>query len=270
MDGMSAREQELARALTALRQRIGDAATAAGRNATEIELLPVTKFFPASDVAILTRLGCHSFGESREQEAAAKSAEVAGLVDESVRWHMVGQIQRNKARSIAKWAFAAHSVDSTRLVVALDRAVTAALDAGWRADPLAIYVQVSLDGDPTRGGVDVRRPELVNEVCEQVAGARGLSLVGLMGIPPLGVDPEPAFARLREEHLRVLVSHPQAASLSAGMSDDLEAAIKHGSTCVRVGTALLGPRPLSSPSVVTPVTPTSSSHQTPSSRRGHR
>ena len=104
----------------------------------------------------------------------------------------------------------------------------------------------------------------------QVAGAPGLSLVGLMGIPPLGTDPEQAFARLREEHLRVLDSHPQAASLSAGMSDDLEAAIKHGSTCVRVGTALLGPRPLSSPSVVTPVTPTSSSHQAPSSRRGHR
>ncbi len=215
-------------------------------------------------------LGCHSFGESREQEAAAKSEEVAGLVDESVRWHMVGQIQRNKARSIAKWAYAAHSVDSTRLVAALDRGVAAALDAGQRAEPLAVYVQVSLDGDPTRGGVDVHRPELVDEVCEQVAGAPGLSLVGLMGIPPLGTDPEQAFARLREEHLRVLDSHPQAASLSAGMSDDLEAAIKHGSTCVRVGTALLGPRPLSSPSVVTPVTPTSSSHQAPSSRRGHR
>ena len=141
--------------------------TAAGRNATEIELLPVTKFFPASDVAILARLGCHSFGESREQEAAAKSAEVAALVGESVRWHMVGHIQRNKARSIAQWAYAAHSVDSTRLVAALDRALAAALESGQRSEPLSVYVQVSLDGDPARGGVDVRRPELVDEVCDR-------------------------------------------------------------------------------------------------------
>lgn len=264
------REEQLAESLAALRARIADAAAAAGRNPEEIELLPVTKFFPGSDVAILYELGCRSFGESREQEAAAKSAEVSALVGNSIQWHMVGHIQRNKARSVAMWASAAHSVDSTRLVGALDRAVVAALNGGRRTQPLDVYVQVSLDGDPTRGGVDVSSPAAVDEVCDRVAAAGGLSLVGLMAIPPLDSDAGQAFERLRQEHLRVLASHPEAARLSAGMSDDLEAAIKHGSTCVRVGTALLGPRPLSSPAVVTPVTSTSSSHQAPNSRRGHR
>ena len=256
---MSARESQIRAALAAVRRRIDNAAKAASRNPEEIELLPVTKFFPASDVAILSRLGCRAIGESREQEAAAKSAEVATLIGESVRWHMVGQIQRNKARSIARWAYAAHSVSSTRVAAALDRAVSAALDAGERSASLQVYVQISLDGDTSRGGVDVGRPGQVDQVCGAVAAAGGLDFAGLMAIPPLSSDPDEAFARLFEEHQRVLRAHPHATQLSAGMSDDLEFAIKHGSTCVRVGTALLGPRPLTSPSVVTPVT-SSSSH----------
>jgi PLP dependent protein len=241
------REAQLADALAAVRARIEQAATAAGRNPSEIELLPITKFFPASDVAILTRLGCQSFGESREQEAAAKAAAVAGLVSGPVRWHMVGLIQRNKARSIAEWAYAAHSVDSIKVVSALQRHAARALEEARRARPLRVYVQISLDGDVSRGGVDISEPEPIDEICAHVATAPGLALVGLMGMPPLDWDPEEGFARLQEEHRRVLRSHPQARELSAGMSADLEAAIKHGSTCVRVGTALLGPRPLTSP-----------------------
>jgi pyridoxal phosphate enzyme (YggS family) len=271
MDGMTNREEQLARRLAAVRRRIADAAAEAGRNAGEIDLLPVTKFFPATDIAILSRLGCGAFGESREQEAASKSAEVATLIPQTVRWHMVGHIQRNKVGSIARWADAAHSVDSTRVAAALDRAVARALDAGERGKPLRVYVQISLDRDPTRGGVS---PELVDEVCGQVAAASALELVGLMAIPPLDADPDEAFARLAEEHRRVLRSHPEATGLSAGMSADLEAAVKQGSTCVRVGTALLGPRPLSSPSVVTPVTPSSrdkNQRNTPAAtRKGHR
>jgi len=264
---MTERKEELRVALAAVRRRIDEAAAAVGRNTGEIELLPITKFFPATDVVTLSRLGCRSFGESREQEAAAKSAEVAKLIGESVRWHMVGQIQRNKARSLARWAYAAHSVDSTRLVAALDRAVAAEFDAGARDELLQVYVQVSLDDDPARGGVDARRTQLVDQLCDEVAAARALSLVGLMGIPPLDSDPGEAFARLAAEHQRVLRAHPEATGLSAGMSDDLEVAVKHGSTCVRVGTALLGPRPLTSPSVVTPVT---SSSRERASRKGHR
>ncbi len=251
------REAELTHALAAVRSRLAAAAEAAARNVAEIELLPITKFFPATDVMILSRLGCRAVGESRDQEASAKVAELARLVSASpkashgdfrgMRWHMVGHIQRNKARSVARWAHTVHSVDSVPLVTALERGVAAALADGHRAEPLCVYVQVSLDGDASRGGVVVSTPKAVDQVCDQVQAARHLELIGLMGIPPLNADPDEAFARLEAEHRRVLEAHPDATGLSAGMTNDFEIAVKHGSTCVRVGTALLGPRPLPSP-----------------------
>lgn len=242
------RESELADALTALRSRLAAAAKAAGRKVDEIQLLPITKFFPATDVAILSSLGCAAFGESREQEAAVKVGEVARLLGgTSPLWHMVGQIQRNKARSLANWAHTAHSISSPRVVRALDRAVAVALSEGRRDNPLQVYVQISLDGDVSRGGVDVSDAKAVDEICALVEAAESLELVGLMGIPPLDWDPDTAFALLESEHQRVRRAHPAAAGLSAGMSNDLESAVKHGSTCVRVGTALLGRRPLPSP-----------------------
>jgi pyridoxal phosphate enzyme (YggS family) len=242
------REAELAAALTLVRERLSDAATAAGRNSDEIELLPITKFFPATDVLILSHLGCDAFGESREQEAAAKWAECNSAEPASpIRWHMVGRIQRNKARSIANWAHAAHSVDSARLIAALDKASTSALAEGTRARPLRVYIQLSLDGDVDRGGVDIARPDLVDELCAAAQSAEGLAFVGLMAVPPLGSDADEAYARLQAEHQRVQGLYQQRLELSAGMSSDLEAAVRHGSTCVRVGTALLGQRPLTSP-----------------------
>jgi PLP dependent protein len=242
------RESELADALTALRSRLAAAAEAAARKVDEIQLLPITKFFPATDVAILSSLGCAAIGESREQEAAVKVGEVARLLGgTSPHWHMVGQIQRNKARSLANWAHTAHSISSLRVVQALDRAVAVALSERRRENPLQVYVQISLDGDVSRGGVDVSNAKAVDEICAQVEAAESLELVGLMGIPPLDWDPDTAFALLESEHQRVRRAHPAAAGLSAGMSNDLESAVKHGSTCVRVGTALLGRRPLPSP-----------------------
>jgi PLP dependent protein len=242
------RELELAEALSAVRSRLASAAESAGRNVDEIELLPITKFFPATDVLILRRLGCPSFGESREQEASNKAAEVSAMLGaEPIRWHMVGRIQRNKARSIADWAYAAHSVDSARLIAALDRAAGEAMAEGRRAEPLRVYIQLSLDGDEKRGGVDVGLPDLVDERCAAVQAAEGLEFVGLMAIPPLDSEPAEAFARLQEESERVQRGYRQRLGLSAGMSSDLEIAISHGSTCVRVGTALLGQRPLTSP-----------------------
>jgi pyridoxal phosphate enzyme (YggS family) len=242
------REAQLSEALSAVRARLARAAQAAKRNCDEIELLPITKFFPATDVLILRRFGCVDFGESREQEASKKIAEVnSELLSEPIRWHMVGRIQRNKARAIAAWAYAAHSVDSAKVVAALDRGAGQALGDGVRTEPLRVYVQVSLDGDSSRGGVDVRRPDLVDELCAQVEAADGLQFVGLMGVPPLGSDPDECFARLQAQHQRVQKDYKQRLGLSAGMSSDLEAAVKHGSTCVRVGTALMGQRPLPSP-----------------------
>jgi PLP dependent protein len=251
--GGTAREAQLAESLAAVRARMKEAATAVGRNPSEIELLPITKFFPATDVVILSRLGCESFGESREQEAAAKVGEVANLTAKPLRWHMVGNLQRNKARSIARWAYAVHSVSGTKVVDALGRHVARALEEGRRDQPLRVFVQISLDDDVApqpggmRGGVDIAKPDEVDEVCARVANADGLELVGVMGIPPLDADPDEAFARLAAEHRRVLRAHPRAVQMSAGMSADLESAVKHGSTCVRVGTALLGQRPLTSP-----------------------
>lgn len=245
---MSERESELAAALTALRDRLAAAALAAGRDVDDVELLPITKFFPASDVAILWRLGCRSFGESREQEASAKIAEFQALTGATdARWHMVGQIQRNKAKHIAVWADTVHSLSTAKVAAALDRGALQAIDDGLRTDPVNVFVQISLDGDTGRGGVDGGDPAAVDAICAQVAGSDGLRLVGLMAIPPLGVDPDAAFTALAAEHRRVLANHPGATQLSAGMSGDLEAAVRHGSTCVRVGTALMGNRPLTSP-----------------------
>lgn len=242
------REVELAEALTAVRARVARAAAAAGRNVDEIELLPITKFFPATDVLILSHLGCQSFGESREQEAANKVAEFGEMAGAApVRWHMVGRIQRNKARAIAGWAYAAHSVDSRKVIDALDRAATEALAAGGRTEPLRVYIQLSLDADEQRGGVYAQSTDLVDELCAAADAAQGLNFVGLMAIPPLGWDTDAAFDRLQGEHQRVQTGYHQRLELSAGMSSDLEAAIKYGSTCVRVGTALLGQRPLTSP-----------------------
>jgi pyridoxal phosphate enzyme (YggS family) len=241
------RRTELANAFAALGVRITRAAEKAGRKVHEIELLPITKFFPATDVAILASLGCSAFGESRDQEASAKVAALADELPSGVRWHMVGQIQRNKARSIAVWADVAHSVSTARVAVALDRAVGQARADGQRTDPMAVYVQISLDGDISRGGIDVDDPAAIDELCAQIDAAEELQFVGLMGVPPLGADPETAFARLDLERQRVQGLYQQRLGLSAGMSDDLEAAVKHGSTCLRVGTALMGPRPLTSP-----------------------
>jgi pyridoxal phosphate enzyme (YggS family) len=244
----TARELELTEALAAVRARLANAATAAGRNSDEIELLPITKFFPATDIIILRRLGCEAFGESREQEASDKAAEISKIPNSApIRWHMVGRIQRNKVRSIAGWAYAAHSVDSIKVIDALDRASGLALAEGLRAEPLRVYIQISLDGDPKRGGVDVGRPDVVDETCAAVQAAEGLQFVGLMAIPPLAADPDEAFAGLHAELRRVQEQYPQRLELSAGMSSDLEVAVKHGSTCVRVGTALMGQRPLTSP-----------------------
>lgn len=263
------RTAQLTAALGAARARLARAAESAGRNVNEIELLPITKYFPASDVIILNQLGCLSFGESREQEAADKVATVrAELPAAPIRWHMVGRIQRNKARAVAGWAHTAHSVDSVRLLTALDRAVGDALTAGTRAAPLRVYIQISLDGDPERGGVDVNAPDLVDEICGSANSSEALEFAGLMGIPPLESDPDDAFARLASERDRVQRHYQQRLELSAGMSGDLESAVKHGSTCVRVGTAIMGPRPLTSPAVVTPVTSSSQTPPPPESAEG--
>ena len=235
------RTEELSRSLAWLLERIQTACEAAGRDPSEVRLLPVTKFFPASDVEILYGLGRREFGESREQEASAKVDRLRGLP--GIEWHMIGRLQRNKANAVARWAHTVHSVDSPRLATALDAGVGRAREAGLRDAPLRVLLQVSLDRDPGRGGVI---PADLPALADQVENSENLQLAGLMAIPPLDADPEPEFARLAALHARLLTQHPGGTELSAGMSGDLEVAIRHGSTCVRVGTALMGARPITS------------------------
>jgi PLP dependent protein len=238
------RRDELRRRLAAVRERIDAACVAAGRAPGEVALLAVTKTVPAADVAVLLDLGLTAFGENRIQEADRKVDEVAALrPDASPRWHVVGGMQRNKARAVARWADRVESVDSVRLADALDAAVQRAQDTGGRLDPLSVLLQLSVDGDPKRGGVP--RDGLA-PLAEHVAGCAGLRLDGLMAVAPLGADPEVAFSAVAAAAAKLRAEHPQATTLSAGMSGDLEVAIRHGSDVVRVGTALVGERTLTS------------------------
>ncbi|GAA1230818.1 YggS family pyridoxal phosphate-dependent enzyme [Prauserella halophila] len=243
------RRAELASSLEAVRGRIDAACAAAGRKPDEVRLLAVTKTFPAADAALLVDLGLTDLAENRDQEAAPKAAEVARLrPGAAVRWHMVGRLQRNKAKSVAGWASEVQSVDSSRLAEALAKAVRTEQEAGRRSGPLEVLLQASLDTSEDaqrRGGCPLGDlPQLADVVARS---SEALRLRGVMAVAPLAADPEPAFARLAEAHARVRRDHPDAVELSAGMSGDVEAAVAHGSTCVRVGTALLGGRGLASP-----------------------
>jgi PLP dependent protein len=227
-----ARRAQLAASLGEVRERIARACAEAGRPAEAVTLTAVTKTYPASDVVLLAGLGITDVGENRDQEAAPKAAAVRAE-GVTLRWHYIGQLQRNKARSVAAYADVVESVDSVRLVAALTRAAAA------RSAPLDILVQVSIDGDPERGGAagdDLWR------ISDAVASSEGLRLRGLMAVAPLGWDPDRAFAQLAGLHDRMVAAHPAATVVSAGMSGDLEAAIRHGATHVRIGTSLLGMR----------------------------
>jgi len=241
----TARRDQLATALDAVRARIDAACERAGRAPGTVRLVAVTKTFPATDAALLTDLGMLDLAENREQEAAGKVAELHELrPDAAVRWHMVGRLQRNKARSVARWAAEIQSVDSVRLARALDRGVGNAREAGERTTPLDVLVQASIDSDPERGGCPL---DALGELADEVAGSSELRLRGLMAVAPLHADPGQSFDSLARAADRLRSDHPDATELSAGMTNDLEIAITHGSTCVRVGTALLGTRGLASP-----------------------
>ncbi len=231
------RTAELRERLAAVRQRISAATVAAGRS-EEPQLIVVSKFHPAADVARLAALGVTDVGENRDQEAAAKSAELAGL---PVRWHFIGQLQSNKAKSVAKYAFSVQSIDRPQLAEALAKAVARQQSESGRPD-LDCYIQVSLEDDAGahRGGA---APSDVERLAESIASATGLRLAGVMAVAPLGAPPEEAFEKLAaiSQDLRGL--HPDAAGISAGMSQDLEAAVQFGATHLRIGSDILGSRP---------------------------
>ena len=227
---MTERATEIATGLAQVRQRIVAAMSAAGRD-DPVTLVVVTKHFPAADVDALAALGVTDVGENKEQEAREKYAAVARRAD--LRLHFIGQLQSNKAASVARLADVVHSVDRVKLVRTLAR------HRDDPSDPLDVLVQVSLDDRADRGGA---APAAVPALCDEVAASTTLRLRGLMAVAPRGGDPDPAFARLREVSDGIRAAHPDATWISAGMSGDLEAAIRHGATHLRVGTAILGTR----------------------------
>jgi pyridoxal phosphate enzyme (YggS family) len=241
------RRAELADSLAGITARISAACAAAGRDESEITLIAVTKTRPASDVLALASLGLTNFGENRDQEAAPKAAEVARTFREGdspsppaagITWHFIGQLQTNKAASVARYADVVHSVDRIRLVRALGAAAREAR-APRAGRPLTCLVQVSLDGDPARGGVPL---DDLDRVAAAIGAEDGLVFGGVMAVAPLGVAAEDAFAPLPAISARARAVSPAATIISAGMSGDLEAAVHRGATHLRIGTALLGNR----------------------------
>ena len=222
---MSYRIEELSKNLESIKARIVVAAKNSGRSSSEITLIVVTKTFPASDVKILYDLGVRDFGENRDQEASGKSAELP----DDCRWHFQGQIQSNKLKSIANWADVLHSIDDLAHAKKLDSLVS----------EKDIFIQVSLDNLPNRGGV---LPELVPEFLDGLTVFPHLNVRGLMAVAPLDEEPATAFRRLKELSDQIVKVHPGAREISAGMSNDFEAAISQGATHIRIGSQILGVR----------------------------
>lgn len=223
----------IANALQAVRQRIGLAAAAAGRPVASIQLLAVSKTFPAAAVRQAYTAGQRAFGESYVQEAVEK---VAALNDLPLKWHFIGPIQSNKTRPIAESFAWVHSLDRTRIA---DR-----LSAGRPKNlpDLQVCLQVNVSGEASKSGV---APEELPALARYVQTLPRLKLRGLMAIPEPTDDPakqREAFVRLRQLLEQLNAEGFQLDTLSMGMSDDLEAAIAEGATIVRVGSAIFGER----------------------------
>lgn len=226
--------------LRAVRQRVDEACTRVDRRPESVRIIAVTKTRPAADVHAVAGVGLTDVGENRAAELAEKAEACAGV---NVSWHFIGQLQTNKARLVAQWADVVHSVDRTRLAHTIgerSRATNRELTA---------LVQVNLDPDAVVGTLGPRggcHPQDLAEVADAIAEHEGLRLGGIMALAPppdARVPPEVSFARLGALAQRLRAEHPTATMVSAGMSTDLEAAVEHGATHLRIGTALLGDRP---------------------------
>ena len=209
------RRDELAANLAAVQARITN---------PDVTLIVVTKTYPVSDVQILKELGVSEFGENRNEEGLEKSSAV------DATWHYQGEIQSRKLRDIAQWADVIHSLDTASHITKLDSVATSSID---------IFLQLSLDGDPSRGGViESDLPVLA----DAVLASSHLNLKGLMCVPPVALEPRTAFTEIAAIHRRFIGAFPAAQSLSAGMSGDFEIAIDCGATHIRVGSSILGSR----------------------------
>jgi pyridoxal phosphate enzyme (YggS family) len=224
---MNSRAQEIAAALANVEDRITKAATAADRNRSDLTLIAVTKTYPASDVQILADLGVTNFGENRSDEGSEKSQAIAAT------WHFQGQVQGRKLKDIASWATYIHSIDSAEHITKLSRI------CAEREREISIFLQLSLDGAPDRGGV---LADQLGQLADQVAADSNLHLAGLMCVPPVEYGFDRAFGEIAKVHGAFKMGFPDAIGLSAGMSSDFEVAIAYGATHLRVGSEILGSR----------------------------
>lgn len=230
---MSNRLANIQSNLEKINSRIAQACSRSKRNISEITLIAVTKTYPASDVDLLKQLGIENVGENKDQEASGKISQVK----EKFSWHFIGQLQSNKAKSVVTYAELVHSVDRLSLAKELQKSASAI------AKKQKVLIQVDLDQsgpDPSRGGV---WPADLAALAQFISQSENLELTGLMSVAPLGENPSEAFERLAQIRSDFLKNYPNAVILSAGMSEDLEAAIEHGATHLRIGSALLGERP---------------------------
>jgi pyridoxal phosphate enzyme (YggS family) len=219
--------------VTEIRSRIDHAARSAGRDPAGVTLIAVSKTQPAERVRDAARVGVTDFGENYVREALAKITELESL---SLRWHFIGRIQANKTRPIAEHFDWVHSVDRFDIARRLSE------QRPYHAPPLNLCLQVALIPEETKGGLD---PARLAEVAARAAGLPRLRLRGLMCIPPPLHDvaqKRTVFARLRSLLDDLNAAGMQLDTLSMGMSGDFEAAVAEGATCVRIGTALFGPR----------------------------
>ncbi|MEJ8569816.1 YggS family pyridoxal phosphate-dependent enzyme [Elongatibacter sediminis] len=220
--------------LEAVHSRIANACRENGRNPADVRLLAVGKGHPASAVEALRAAGQRAFGENYVQEALAK---VAAIGDPSIEWHFIGPLQSNKTADVARTFAWVQSVDREKLLRRLSAQRPASLP------PLNICLQVNIDREPQKAGA---LPESVPALAQLTEELPGLALRGLMAIPkPASAthDPMPSFAAVAELLGSLQDRGYRADTLSLGMSGDLETAIRAGSTLVRVGTDLFGPRP---------------------------
>lgn len=218
--------------LAAIRARIAQAATAAGRPATDIHLVAVSKTFDAEAVRAALACGQRLFGENRVQEAQAKYPALRAAHPE-LELHLIGPLQTNKVRDAVALFDVIQSVDRPKLAAAL------ATEMARTDRRLRCFVQVNTGAEPQKAGV---LPEAADSFIAEARDRHGLRIEGLMCIPPAEDEPARHFALLRE-----IASRNAIAALSMGMSGDFETAIRFGATHVRVGTAIFGARPAPPP-----------------------
>ncbi|MEM1230743.1 MAG: YggS family pyridoxal phosphate-dependent enzyme [Pseudomonadota bacterium] len=215
--------------LGAVQQQLRDAARRAGRRPEEITLIAVSKTQPVNAVRTAHAAGARHFGENYLQDAQDK---VSALADLDAQWHFIGRIQSNKTATIARLFDWVHTVDRLKIARRLSDA-RVALQAQTGAAPLNLCLQVNIDDDPAKGGI---APDAVLELAEAMRALPGLKLRGLMTILHADGDPARGYSAL------AALMRPSWDTLSMGMSGDFETAIEQGSTMVRVGTAIFGPR----------------------------